>query len=527
MSHAAPRGQSIRVNLMPEPSPLLSGRGYRPETIRVIEEEGLLTEGLVNRLHALYPQHSGLKPTTEPLFVGKDNYTGIKGFREVCDVLKANGVDIGFQKERELFIDVYRFLCTRHTLNSIDWQNFATDSMFQLAFPQPGMIRADVVEAYSKAGSRGAEEAIAADYMRQTNPHDGKQQINRPWFSNDMGETELLEGSQHKYPPVQLIFDQSTQHCYSFCTYCFRHAQVRGDEDMFLQKDIDQLHRYLRQHTEVNDLLITGGDAGFLRPDRFERYVRPFIEDPSLIHIKAVRLGTRALTYQPAHILSAAYEPMLALFDELYSQGIQVAFMAHFSTPREVLNPLTLAAIRRLQSHHVVVRSQSPIMRHISAFEDADGNIDHERSAQNWIDLGHILGMLCIGFHSMYCARPTGEHHYFATPLADLSIIYDKIYRELPSIGRPGRHLSMTTSAGKISILGKAVVGGEELFALKFSEGRNMRWLDRVFLAKYDTEQQNVALLTPHDTEEFFFAEELRQIEADLTDKLVSIRAAT
>ena len=524
MPHATPAGQPIRVNLMPQPNPLLAGRGYRPETVRTIEDEGLLTAGLVNRLHALYPQHSGLQPTSEPLFVDKDNYAGIKGFREVCEILKSHGVDIGFQKERELFIDVYRFLCTRHTLNSIDWQSFATDSMFQLAFPQPGMIRADVVQAYLAAGTREEQQAIAADYMRQTNPHDGNQLINTPWFNNDHGETELVRGSQHKYPPVQLVFDQSTQHCYSFCTYCFRHAQVRGDEDMFLQKDIEQLHRYLRQHTEVNDVLITGGDAGFLRPDRFERYVRPFIEDPSLIHIKAVRLGSRALTYQPEHILSAAYEPMLALFDELYSQGIQVAFMAHFSTPREVLNPLTLAAIRRLQAHHVVVRSQSPIMRHISAFEDADGNIDIDRSAQNWIDLGHILGMLCIGFHSMYCARPTGEHHYFASPLADLSLIYDKIYRELPSIGRPGRHLSMTISAGKVSILGKAIVGGEELFALKFSEGRNMAWLDRVFLAKYDTEQQSVALLKPHDTEEFFFVEELRQIEAELSSGLAQIR---
>ena len=214
---------------------------------------------------------------------------------------------------------------------------------------------------------------------------------------------------------------------------------------------------------------------------------------------------------------------MLELFDRLNDNGIQVAWMTHFSTPREVLNPLTLAAIRRLQAHRVVIRSQSPMMKHISLFADDQGGIDVDRSAANWIDLANILGMLCVGFHSIYCARPTGEHHYFTAPLADIHRVYDKIYRSLPSINRPSRHISMTTSAGKISILGTAVVGGEKVFALKFSEGRDMRWLDPVFLAKYDRHTNNVALLEPYDTDEFFFAGELQEIEEELSSALADL----
>ena len=281
----------------------LPGAGLRPETAAIIAEEGLLPEGLVNRLHALYPQYSGLRPTADPLFTAKASYTGLAGFREVCAILRQNGIEIGHQEERELFIDVYRFLATRHTLNSIDWQSFATDSMFQLVFPQPGMIRREVVEAYESAASREEKERIAADYMRETNPHDGKQQLNKPWFTTVDGEVEVLHGVQHKYPQIPLIFDKTTQSCFSFCTYCFRHAQVRGDEDMFFQEDIDVVHDYLRAHTEVNDLLITGGDAGFIPADRLESYVTPLIEDPSLFHVKTVRLGSRALTYQPELVL--------------------------------------------------------------------------------------------------------------------------------------------------------------------------------------------------------------------------------
>ena len=449
--------------------------GYSDEVQEIIATEVLLPAGLISRLHRLYPQYSVLARTTTAMFTERKNYTGLKGFRAVISILQANNIDIGDIDERELFVEVYRFLATRHTLNSIDWAHYREDSVFQLVFPQPEMIRKDVVDKYLAALPGEARTQVALDYMQQTNPHDGNQQLNKPWFKNEDGVLEVLAGSQHKYPQTQLIFDKSTQHCFSFCTYCFRHAQVRGDEDMFLQHDIKQIHDYLRQHKEVTDLLITGGDGGYMPAERLQQYIDPLINDPELLHIRTVRLASRSLTFQPEMILSRKYEKMLALFDKLHDNGIQLAWMAHFSTPKELLNPITIAAIRRLQKHGVVIRSQSPMMKHISLFANEDGSINIDKSAQNWIDLAQIFGTLLIEFHSMYCARPTGEHHYFTAPLADVVKIFDKIYRSLPSIGRPSRHISMTTSAGKLSLMGMSEINGETVFALKFNEARNMQ----------------------------------------------------
>ena len=498
----------------------LAGRGYRPDVVRTILDERLLPAGLVRRLDRLYPQYSGLRTASEPLFWGQERYSGIQGFRDVCAVLARHGIDIGFREERELFIDVYRFLVTRHTLNSIDWQSFATDSMFHLTFPQPGMIPRDVVDAYIKAPTPEARREVAARHMQASNPYDCNQRLNKPWFTNDVGDVEILDGVQHKYPQCTLIFDRTTQSCFSFCTYCFRHAQVRGDEDMFLQDDVGQVHAYLRAHPEVNDILITGGDAGMMPAARFREYVTPLLEDPRLVHVKTVRFGSRALTYDPELVLRDDFAPMLGTFDRLREDGIQVAWMAHFSTPREVLNPATVAAIRRLQAYQVAIRSQSPIMKHVSMFEGDDGRIDVNRSARNWIDLANIFGMLQVGFHSIYCARPTGEHHYFSAPLAEVHRVFDRIYRSLPSINRPSRHLSMTTSAGKISLLGTAEVAGETLFAMKFTEGRNMEWIDKVFLARYDERANNITLLEPFGAARFFFEDELDDIEARLSAAL-------
>lgn len=493
---------------------------YSDETRKIIEDEKLLPKGLLSRLHAAYPQHSGLQESRKFLFNERENYTGLKGFREVNSILIQNGIDIGYKAERELFVEVYRFLATRHSLNSIDWDNFEKDSVFQLVMPQPGMINREVTQAYADATTGEERTRIAVAYQEETNPHDGNQQLNKPWFENSEGEVEFLDGSQHKYPQCQLVFDRTTQNCFSFCTYCFRHAQVRGDEDMFIQKDIQQIHDYLRVHPEVTDLLITGGDGGYMPVNRLEQYVRPIIEDPALLHVKNVRLATRSLTFQPEMILSRKYDKMLDLFDTLRDNGVQLAWMAHFSTPRELLNPSTIAAIRRLQNHGVNIRSQSPMMNHISLFTDQAGKVDEEKSAQNWIDLAEILGMMCIGFHSMYAARPTGEHHYFTAPLADYQRIFNRIYRSLSSINRPSRHLSMTISAGKLAIMGYSIVNGEKCFALQFTEARNMEWMDQVFLAKWDEKENKINMLQPFESEQYFFEDELKEIEESLAEAL-------
>jgi L-lysine 2,3-aminomutase len=194
--------------------------------------------------------------------------------------------------------------------------------------------------------------------------------------------------------------------------------------------------------------------------------------------------------------------------------------MSHFSTPREILNLPTIAATRRLKSYGLTVKSQSPIMNHISLFTDDEGKVDVDKSAQNWIDLGNIFAMLGIGFHSMYLARPTGEHHYFTVPVAEIDKVFSKIYRSLASINRPSRYITQTSSAGKVSIIGTTEVKGEKVFVLKFNESRNMEWMDKVFLAKYDDKENTIENLEPFEGEKFFFEDELRQIEEEKTQAL-------
>jgi len=283
-----------------------------------------------------------------------------------------------------------------------------------------------------------------------------------------------------------------------------------------VQDDVNQVHAYLRKHKEVTDILITGGDAGYMPTHRLAEYLTPLMEDPALMHIRNIRIASRALTYHPEIVLEQKYDGTLELFKKLIDSGIQVLWMGHFSTPKEILNIHTIAAIRRLKANGINIRSQSPMMNHISLFMDDNGKVDVDKSAQNWIDLGHLLMMLGMQFHSIYCARPTGEHDYFTAPLADMNRIFSKVYRSLPSLGRPSRYITMTSSAGKTSLMGVVDVNGRKAFALKFNESRNMGWMDPVYLAEYDEEENTIEKLKPFNEGEYFYAEELASIEKAL-----------
>jgi len=71
-----------------------------------------------------------------------------------------------------------------------------------------------------------------------------------------------------------------------------------------VQSDIGQVHSYLKTHTEISDVLITGGDGGYISYERLEKYVMPLIEDPELLHIRTLRIGSRAITFHPEFLLS-------------------------------------------------------------------------------------------------------------------------------------------------------------------------------------------------------------------------------
>jgi hypothetical protein len=129
--------------------------------------------------------------------------------------------------------------------------------------------------------------------------------------------------------------------------------------------------------------------------------------------------------------------------------------------------------------------------------------------AKNW-QIQIANGMIP---YYMFVARDTGPQHYFEVPLAKALWLYQEARKMGSGLSHTVRGPSMSSGPGKITILGKEKIAGEEVFILKFLQGRNQDWCDRVFFAKYDETSSWVHQLAPAFGEkEFFFEEEFRSI---------------
>jgi len=175
----------------------------------------------------------------------------------------------------------------------IDWGNVPNDPIFQLTFPQPGMLEPEDlarVMAMLRDGTSARQIRPLADQIRRKlNPHPaGQLEHNVPRLDG-----VPLPGLQHKYRETVLFFPSRGQTCHAYCTYCFRWAQFVGMEGLkFAQREIETFHEYLRRHDEVSDVLFTGGDPLVMRAWHLRAYIEPLLKK-EFEHVRHIRTAPR------------------------------------------------------------------------------------------------------------------------------------------------------------------------------------------------------------------------------------------
>lgn len=378
----------------------------------------------------------------------------------------------------------------------IDWHNIPNDPIFQLTFPQKGMLSPEhfqkMQEALSSDLSKAELKEIANEIRYELNPHPAGQQSNVPELDG-----QKLTGIQHKYRETVLFFPSNSQTCHAYCTFCFRWPQFVGiDELKFAMKETDLLVRYVQEHTEVSDVLFTGGDPLVMSAKKLEEYILPLLE-ADIPNLKTIRIGTKALGYWPYRFINDKdTEDLLALFKKVTDKGIQLAFMGHFNHPAELQTDAVKEAIKRILKTGAVIRTQSPIMRHINDTAETWKTMWKEQVKQG-----------CIPYY-MFVARDTGAQDYFAVTLEDAWRTFQKAYQQVSGIARTVRGPSMSADPGKVEILGMNEINGEKVFTLRFLQGRNPDWVCKPFFAKFNPSAIWLDDLEPFDDHEHFFFEE-------------------
>jgi KamA family protein len=385
----------------------------------------------------------------------------------------------------------------------INWENVPDDPMFQLTFMQKGMLS---VEQFNRMANVLINESTpeeikktAEEIRHELNPHPSAQMtLNVPTIND-----EPVPGVQHKYRETCLIFPSSGQTCHAYCTFCFRWAQFVGMNDLrFATDESARFQEYIRDHKEITDILLTGGDPMIMNLKNLKIYIKPFLE-PEFDHIQSIRIGTKSVAYWPyKFVTDKEADDLLRFFEKIVRRGKHLAIMGHYNHWVELSTNVAKEAIRRIRNTGAEIRTQSPLIKHVNDNPDVWAKLWNEQ-----VRLG------CIPYY-MFIERNTGAKGYFEIPLAQAYEIYRDAFQRVSGLGRTVRGPSMSSMPGKIAVEGIAEIYGEKVFVLKMLQGRNPDWNRRPFFAKFDPEATWLTDLKPAFGEEkFFYSDELKELQ--------------
>ncbi|MGK9368485.1 KamA family radical SAM protein [Melioribacter sp. Ez-97] len=383
----------------------------------------------------------------------------------------------------------------------IDWNNIPDDPIFTLTFPRAEMLRQEHYREVEKLLDSNAPQEEIKETVKnirwELNPHPAGQKYNVPKIDGIE-----LTGVQHKYRETVLFFPSQGQTCHAYCTFCFRWPQFVGMNELkFAMKETELLIKYLKEHTEVTDLLFTGGDPLIMKTKILASYIDQIL-DADIEHLQTIRIGTKAIGYWPYRFIDDPdADDLIRLFEKIVAKGKNLAIMAHFNHPVELSTPAAEEAIRRIRAAGAQIRTQSPLLRHIND------------SSEVWAEMWRKqVNLNCIPYY-MFVARDTGAQEFFGVPLVEAWNIYRNAYQNVSGVCRTVRGPSMSATPGKVQILGVSEINGEKTIVLRFLQGRNPDWVVRPFFAKYDEKAIWLDQLKPaFGGDKFFFEEELESI---------------
>ena len=379
----------------------------------------------------------------------------------------------------------------------IDWGNIPNDPIFTLTFPRKEMLAKTAYDRVLKLKRSDMDLATFKRHINEIrmklNPNPAGQEHNVPTMDG-----MKLHGIQHKYRETVLFFPSQSQTCHAYCTFCFRWPQFSGMNELkFAMKEADLLHRYLKMHTKVTDVLFTGGDPLTANANILSAYIEPLLTE-EFSHIRNIRIGSKSLAYWPYRFLTDRdADDLLRLFERVAKAGKHLAFQAHFNHPVELSTQAVQKAIARIRNTGVQIRTQSPLLKHIN---------NHPAI---WAEMWTKQVSLGLIPYYMFVARDTGSKIFFELPLEKAWRIFKKAYSGVSGICRTVRGPSMSAYPGKIQVLGVAEVKDEKVFVLRFLQCRNPDLVDVPFFARYNPEATWFDQLEPAFGEtEFFFQRE-------------------
>lgn len=288
--------------------------------------------------------------------------------------------------------------------------------------------------------------AITPYYFSLIDPHDPADPIRRMIvpssleLSGDGALDPLAEASHrvapgliHRYPDRVLFI--VTAFCSSYCRFCIRKRNWSHSDAASSKTEIDSAIAYLREHEEVRDVLVSGGDPLTLPLERLD-YILGAVR--SIPHIEFLRIGSREPVMLPMRIT----DDLLRVLDRHGPLWMNT----HFNHPREI-TPQSSAACEKLARLGIPLNNQSVLL----------AGVNDDLAIMK--DLVHGLLRIRVRPYYLYHADPVIGAAHLRTPLWKGVEIIEGLRGHTTGLAVPTYVVDTPGGGGKVPLSPDYVVG--------------------------------------------------------------------
>ena len=239
----------------------------------------------------------------------------------------------------------------------------------------------------------------------------------------------------HRYPDRALFL--VTSQCGLYCRFCTRKRKV-GDQTKISMRTFESAFKYLEQHTEISDVILSGGDPLMLTDTMLEKILARLRQ---IKHIQIIRLGSKMPCVLPQRITPQLVD-MLKKYHPIYCN-------THFNHPWEITEE-SKKACAMLVDAGIPVGNQCVLMKGVND------------NAETMKQLMKGLLAMRVRPYYIYMADLTKGANHFRTPIKVGLDIMDKLRGHISGLAVPHFVVDAPGGGGKIPLLPNYVISQDE-----------------------------------------------------------------
>jgi lysine 2,3-aminomutase len=236
----------------------------------------------------------------------------------------------------------------------------------------------------------------------------------------------------HRYPDRVLLL--ALDSCSTYCRHCTRRRITKGGEAELSRAELARGIEYIRQHPEVRDVLISGGDPFLLSEARLEELLAPLHAIP---HVEMLRIGTRVPVCLPMRVTES--------LARLLRRHAPLFVVTHFNHPKEVTEEAR-SACELLVDNGVPVENQAVLLRRVNS------------EARIIKELSHVLLRARVRPYYLHQMDVAEGCEHLRTPLSTGIRILEALRGHTSGLAVPHLAVDLPGGGGKVTLQPEYVV---------------------------------------------------------------------